>query len=365
VEDLMINEAFWRGRRVFLTGHTGFKGAWMSLVLEKLGAEVYGYALAPEDARDVFLAADVQRGIHHVIGDIRDRDALSAAVAAARPEVIIHMAAQALVHRSYADPLGTYATNVMGTAHLLESARHTGDVRAVIVVTSDKCYDNRERLSGYREDDRIGGRDPYSNSKACAELVTSAYRDSFFAAKKNVSLATARAGNVIGGGDWSPDRLIPDAVRAFRAKRPLLLRNPSSIRPWQHVLDPVLGYLLLAECLADQGKAFEGAWNFGPSASVAITVEEIVNMLVKLWGDGAGWAPTAGERPPEHRFLQLDCTKAQNKLNWLSKIDLENALSLTVAWYRALEEGLDMRDVSLRQIARVLRESNAVRPVAA
>jgi CDP-glucose 4,6-dehydratase len=352
----VINPAFWRGRRVFLTGHTGFKGGWMSLLLNELGAEVYGYALAPEDPRGVFVASDVQRGIHHEIGDISNRVALCAAISAAAPEVIIHMAAQALVRRSYADPLATYATNVMGTAHLLEAVRHTAVVRAIVVVTSDKCYANRECMWGYREYDCLGGRDPYSSSKACTELVTSAYRDSFFAVSGSASLATARAGNVIGGGDWSPDRLVTDAMRAFLDGRQLLLRNPHAVRPWQHVLDPVLGYLMLAERLVQQGKAFEGAWNFGPSASAEITVEEIANALVKLWGNSAGWACDADEQPPEAGCLKLDCTKAHAQLGWRSMIPLETALALTVAWYRALADGADMREVTLKQIASVLQQ---------
>ncbi|MDR3467817.1 MAG: CDP-glucose 4,6-dehydratase [Xanthobacteraceae bacterium] len=350
----MIDTDFWRERRVFLSGHTGFKGGWTALLLHSLGARVFGFALPPEGEPNLFAAAGIERDLHHCIGDLRDFSAVSSAIAEARPDIVIHMGAQSLVRRSYLDPVSTYATNVMGTVHLLEAVRHAPSVRAVVVVTSDKCYENRNVPRGYQETDPLGGHDPYSNSKGCAELVTDAYRRSFYSTPSSASVATARAGNVIGGGDWAEDRLIPDAMRAFMAEEPLLIRNPLAIRPWQHVLDPVLAYLLLAERLFARPGAFAQAWNFGPSADSEVSVETVVNRVVRLWGAGAGWQNDGGEHPHEAACLKLDCTKAATQLGWRPLLSLDDALRLTVEWYRAFQDGGDMRAVTLGQIGRIL-----------
>jgi CDP-glucose 4,6-dehydratase len=357
LESLVIDPRFWRGKKVFLTGHTGFKGAWMSLVLHHLGAEIHGYALAPDDERDLFLTARLEQDVRHTVGDVRDFSALRSAVAKARPDVVVHMAAQALVRLSYAEPVQTYATNVMGTVHLLEAARQAPSVRAIVVVTSDKCYENVGWVWGYRETDRLGGYDPYSNSKGCCELVTAAYRNSFFSAQGCARVASARAGNVIGGGDWARDRLVPDAMRAFTAGEALRIRNPHSVRPWQHVLDPVLGYLLLAERLITQAVPLDEAWNFGPSSASEVPVGTIVNGLVRRWGEGARWEKDCSEQPHEAAYLKLDCSKAQAGLGWRALLDLDKTLQLTVDWYRAFAQGSDMRAVTLGQIASALEDS--------
>lgn len=349
----MIDPAFWAGRRVFLTGHTGFKGAWASLLLESVGAQVTGFSLPPRSERDLFVVAGVGTDARHRTGDIRDLAALTEAVQEAEPEIVIHMAAQALVRESYADPVGTYATNVMGTVNLLEAVRRQGGAKAVLVVTSDKCYDNVGWVWGYRETDALGGHDPYSNSKACTELVTDAYRRSFFHADGAALIASGRAGNVIGGGDWSPDRLVPDAIRAFMAGEPLRIRNPRAVRPWQHVLDPVLAYLQLCERLVTGGRPFAQGWNFGPPAAGEVPVETIVDGLVRRWGDDARWEKDAGEHPHEAAYLKLDCSKAMNHLGWRPLIPLEQALDLTVEWYRAYDKGANMREMTLEQIKRV------------
>jgi CDP-glucose 4,6-dehydratase len=352
---MVIDPSFWRGRRVFLTGHTGFKGAWMSLLLSQLGAKVYGYALAPEDSAGLFDAANVAHDINHKIGDIRDPAATCAALNAAEPEIVIHMAAQALVRQSYEQPVETYATNVMGTVHVLEAARQNPAVRAVVVVTSDKCYENRGWVWGYRETDRFGGHDPYSNSKACTELVTDAYRRSYFGKTDSARIATARAGNVIGGGDWARDRLVPDAMRAFLRGQTLKIRNPRAIRPWQHVLDPVAGYLVLAQRLmnAHDGQAFAEGWNFGPRAGSAVAVSEVIEKLAQRW-DAAHWIVDDGDHPHEAAVLWLDCTKAAARLGWTPGVDLETALEMTAEWYRAESNGANMRQVTLAQIDRFL-----------
>jgi CDP-glucose 4,6-dehydratase len=355
VEAMVIDFGFWRGRRVLLTGHTGFKGAWTSLILASMGAEVHGLALEPEDARGLFEAARLAELVRHRTGDIREPATVERAMAEARPEVVIHLAAQALVRPSYIDPVGTYATNVMGTVHLLEAARRQPEIRAVLVVTSDKCYENTGSLWGYREPDAMGGHDPYSNSKGCAELVTSAYRRSFFHGDESARVATARAGNVIGGGDWAVDRIVPDAMRAFAAGRPLRVRNPAAVRPWQHVLDPVLAYIGLAEMLASAGgEGFAEGWNFGPAAASEVPVRRIVEGLAQAWGDGARWEHDGGEHPHEAAYLKLDCTKAAAQLGWRPVIGLDDALRMTVEWYRALEAGKDMRSATLDQIDSVL-----------
>jgi CDP-glucose 4,6-dehydratase len=354
VEELVIDPKFWHGRRVFLTGHTGFKGTWASLLLRTVGADVYGFALPPEDPATLFEMAGVAGDIHHTLGDVRDLSALRGAVEAARPSVVIHMAAQSLVRLSYVEPVSTYATNVMGTVNLLETVRQVRGIEAVVVVTSDKCYENTGSPKGYRESDPMGGRDPYSNSKGCAELVTDAYRRSFYAHAGAAAVASGRAGNVVGGGDWARDRLVPDAMRAFIDHRPLIVRNPEAVRPWQHVLDPVMAYLRLAERLARDGAAFAEGWNFGPAATSEVSVSTIADRLVSLWGNGAHWVKTSGEHTHEAAVLKLNCTKSAARLGWSPLLDLDRALQLTVDWYRSLAAKDDMRAVTLRQIAGVL-----------
>jgi CDP-glucose 4,6-dehydratase len=353
----MVSE-FWRGRRVFLTGHTGFKGGWLALWLRELGAEVAGYALAPRTDPNLFHVARVAEGIASTIGDINDLPRLRAALREHQPEVVFHLAAQSLVRASYQDPVGTYATNVLGTASLLEAVRETPSARAVVVVTSDKCYENREWLWPYRENDRLGGSDPYSNSKACAELVVEAYRNSFFPpdrhAEHRVALATARAGNVIGGGDWSADRLIADIVRAFVSGETLQIRNPDAIRPWQHVLEPLRGYLTLAQKLVEQGTEFSGAWNFGPNPGEEKPVKWIVERLASRWQELGGgsphWQVDPGPHPHEAHMLKLDSSKTAARLGWHPTLSLSEALDLTLDWYRSAQAGKDAREKCLSQI---------------
>ncbi|MDD4946163.1 MAG: CDP-glucose 4,6-dehydratase [Gallionella sp.] len=355
MEDLGMNVQFWRGKRVLLTGHTGFKGSWLSLWLQSMGAEVVGYALAPPTTPSLFEIANVTAGMTHIEGDIRDLAHLRAVFAEHQPEIVIHMAAQALVRHSYAEPVETYSTNVMGTVNVLEAVRNAGCVKAVVNVTSDKCYENREWVWGYRENEAMGGFDPYSNSKGCAELVASAYRSSFFNPEKfqqhGVALASARAGNVIGGGDWAEDRLIPDILRAITAGRPVHIRSPHAIRPWQHVLEPLSGYLLLAERLFTEGVAHAEGWNFGPNDEDAKPVQWIVERLTETWGDGASWVLDGGEHPHEAHYLKLDCSKARMRLAWQPRWRLEATLEKIVEWHRALQNGQDMREVTLKQIS--------------
>lgn len=352
---------FWKGRRVLVTGHTGFKGSWLCLWLKELGAHVVGYALPPPTTPSLFDAARVSARMISVIADIRDCDRLSAAIAEHKPEIIFHLAAQSLVRASYDNPVETYSTNVMGTVHLLDAVRRIEGVRAVVNITSDKCYENREWVWGYRESDPMGGYDPYSNSKGCAELVTAAFRSSYFSPKEHarhgLALASARAGNVIGGGDWAKDRLIPDVLTAFAAGRPAVIRNPQAIRPWQHVLEPVHGYLLLAERLCSGGPGFAEAWNFGPSDDDARSVEWVVKQLAAAWGDGARWAVDGGAHPHEAQYLKLDCSRARSRLGWRPRVQLPMALAATVEWYRLFGEGKDMAAVSLNQIERYMPET--------
>ncbi len=348
-----MNRSFWRGRRVFVTGHTGFKGSWLCLWLQHLGAEVSGYALAPATNPSLFEAASVARGMHSVTGDIRDAAALHAAMSAASPEVVIHMAAQALVRESYANPVETYSVNVVGTAQVLDTVRRCPSVRAVVSVTTDKCYENLEWHWGYRETDRLGGHDPYSSSKAGAELVTAAYRSSFLDGRQcPVALASARAGNVIGGGDWARDRLIPDILAAIQAGQAVRIRYPDAIRPWQHVLEPLSGYLVLAERLwGAEGPAYAEAWNFGPADDDARPVRWIVEQMLERWGHGQ-WVKAPHPQPHEAGYLKLDCAKARARLDWRPHWDLATALAAIVDWQRACLRGDDMRAVTLSQIAR-------------
>ncbi|MBA3024400.1 MAG: CDP-glucose 4,6-dehydratase [Gammaproteobacteria bacterium] len=346
---------FFHGKKVFLTGHTGFKGSWLSLWLQKLGAEVTGYALQPPTDPSLFTVANVAQGMTSIIGDIRDAEALSKAMRDAAPDIVIHMAAQPLVRYSYVNPVETYSTNVMGTVHLLEAVRQTPSVRAVVNVTSDKCYDNKEWVWGYRENEAMGGFDPYSNSKGCAELVTSAYRNSYFTPsainhQPSTALASARAGNVIGGGDWADDRLIPDILRAIGDNKPVVIRSPHAIRPWQHVLEPLSGYLLLAEKLYTQGVAYAEGWNFGPRDEDAKPVQWIVEQLTQQWGEGASWQLDGGEHPHEAHYLKLDCSKAKMRLDWQPRWHLGHTLEMIVSWQQAWLTKQDMRSFTLKQI---------------
>lgn len=352
--ELPLSEAtaFWRKKRVLITGHTGFKGSWLALWLQSLGADVVGFALDPPSAPSLFEQARVGEGITSVLGDIRDLTRVRDVMATYRPEVVFHLAAQSLVRPSYQSPVDTYATNVMGTVHVLDAMRQVGSARVGVVVTSDKCYENRESmLWGYRETDPMGGHDPYSNSKGCAELVTSAYRRSFFAGEDaSLALATARAGNVIGGGDWAEDRLIPDVIRAFAAGEPVHVRRPDAIRPWQHVLEPLRGYLLLAERLWSDGAPLAEGWNFGPDDRDARPVQHIVEQMIDRWGAGASAVLDDGPHPHEATYLRLDCSKARALLGWRPRLPLDEALAWTVEWYRGVEDGADPRALTLDQI---------------
>jgi len=346
---------FWRGRNVFLTGHTGFKGSWLSLWLQAMGATVTGYALEPHTSPSLFEAASVGSGMRSIIGDISDLPHLKRAMAECKPEIVFHMAAQSLVRVSYQDPILTYQTNVMGTANVLEAVRETPSVSAALVITSDKCYENRNSPLGYRETDVLGGDDPYSNSKACAELVVSAYRSSFFKSDRAkahlVALASARAGNVIGGGDWAQDRLIPDMVKAFSEGRVLKIRNPEAARPWQHVLEPLRGYLMLAQKLYEDGTAFMGAWNFGPDSNDAKPVRWIVEQMVEKWGFDVEWKIDDGEHPHEAQMLHLDSSKAKQQLGWRPVLHLPDALDMTIDWYKCFFSGKNAREKCLEQIS--------------
>jgi CDP-glucose 4,6-dehydratase len=348
-----LNETFWRGKRVLVTGHTGFKGAWLCLMLKQLGAEVFGYALAPS-ASSLYELAGIDELVTSTEGDVRDLDQLKTTMRACAPQIVIHMAAQALVRPSYRDPVNTYATNVMGTVNVLESVRQVGGVHAVINVTSDKCYRNIETLRGYREDQPMGGYDPYSSSKGCAELISDAFRSSFFGAPtadgEVPALASVRAGNVIGGGDWAEDRLIPDAIRSCSKGISVEIRNPMAIRPWQWVLEPLGGYLLLAERLWTDGADYAGGWNFGPRDEDAKPVSAVIDQITKLWGDGASWRLTGSRHPHEAKYLKLDCTKAHTELGWAPRTNLDIALKSTVTWYKRVLQGADARTLSIEQI---------------
>ncbi len=347
---MSIDSKFWDGRRVFLTGHTGFKGGWLSIWLHHMGAKVTGYALAPNTEKNLFEIAQVKEGITSVIGDIRDAANLEQAIEAADPEIVIHMAAQPLVRESYKNPVETYSTNVMGLLQVYEACRKLSNLRAIVNVTSDKCYENNEWVWSYRENDPMGGFDPYSNSKGCAELVTSAYRRSFFEGM-GIHIASGRAGNVIGGGDWSADRLVPDALNAFANGRPLIVRNPKAERPWQHVLEPLSGYLALAQRLFTDGNAFASGWNFGPAVDQAWPVSRIADTLTSLWQGGASWELSTEKGPHEAHLLALDSTKAYRDLGWTPTWDIQTSLQKTVQWYEAYLNGDNMRLTCQAQIA--------------
>lgn len=354
-----MNLEFWKQRKVLITGHTGFKGSWLSLLLQHLGAEVVGYSLPAPTTTNLYELANIDNGMKSVHGDVRDLDHFKQVLIDHRPEAVIHMAAQSLVHQSYQDPIETYETNVMGTARVLEALRQVGGVKAVVVVTSDKCYANREWVWGYREDDAMGGYDPYSSSKGCAELVTAAFRQSFFNSSKtgnpSAQIASARAGNVIGGGDWAENRLVPDLMQALMAGRPALIRNPQATRPWQHVLDPLSGYMVLVEKLSTDGSDYAEGWNFGPRDDDSKPVSWISQRLTELWQGDSGWQVDDNDYPHEAHYLKLDCSKAAAKLGWRPRWNIDQALDATVQWYKAYQSGHELRDLMIRQIQSYLR----------
>jgi CDP-glucose 4,6-dehydratase len=355
----MIDPSFWKNRRILLTGHTGFKGGWLALWLNGMGARVTGYALPPATGPTLFAGARIGSCVHSVFGDVRDLDRLCTLVREERPEIIIHMAAQALVRRSLRQPVETFSTNVMGTVNVLAASSHCPSTRVVLIVTSDKCYESSSDSRGHREDDPLGGRDPYSASKACAELVAGAYRSSFSSNADMALIATARAGNVIGGGDWAEDRLVPDLIRAFQRGEAARIRYPDAIRAWQHVLDPLCGYLLLIENLHRTGEAFSGAWNFAPSQAQACSVRVVADALSRAWGNGARWVTDTDSHPPESTALRLDCTKAITQLGWRVRIPVQHAVESVADWFRHWSSGSDMRLVSERQIERFCYETQA------
>tara|TARA_R110000787_G_scaffold35490_1_gene91127 strand:- start:3287 stop:4360 length:1074 start_codon:yes stop_codon:yes gene_type:complete len=345
-----VDGAFWNGKKVFLTGHTGFKGSWISLWLQSMGAIVKGYSLAPNTIPNIFTEADVAKDMESEIGDIRDLDKISNSMSVFNPDVLIHMAAQPLVRLSYLEPVDTYTTNVIGTVNVLEAARKCKNLKAIVSVTTDKCYENNEWDWGYRENEPMGGHDPYSSSKGCAELVTSAYRRSFFNTKDAVSLASARAGNVIGGGDWADDRLIPDILRAFEKAESVVIRNPLSTRPWQHVLEPLSGYLVLAQALYLNGDEFAEAWNFGPKEEDCKPVNWILDKMAAKWGKGASWNLDIDNNPHEAGFLKLDCSKAANRLKWQPKWSLEETLNKIINWHQLYLNNGDVKEECLKEI---------------
>ncbi len=344
-----LDVEFWKDRRVFVTGHTGFKGSWLCLWLESMGADIAGYSLNPTDSPNLFSQAKIGLSITNTFADIRDQKTLANSISEFRPEIVIHMAAQPLVRRSYENPMETFSTNVMGTANLLNAALHQPSVRAVINVTTDKCYENKEWLWAYRENEPLGGHDPYSSSKACSELVTHAFTKSYYNGS-SIGLASARAGNVIGGGDWSKDRLVPDILLAFQEKKPVVIRNPQSIRPWQHVLEPLHGYLLLAEKLYNEGRLYSEAWNFGPKDDDARSVEWILDEMASKWGDGASWINDTSENPHEANFLKLDISKASARIGWSPKWNLNQALDHIISWHKDWLKQRPARDICLEQI---------------
>ena len=345
----MVTANFWQGKRVFLTGHTGFKGGWLAMWLNKLGAHVTGYALPAATTPSLFSVANIENLIESKIGDIRDTEKLTSSLEAADPEIIFHLAAQPLVGESYRDPVNTYSTNVMGTINLLEATRSLCNVKAIVIVTTDKCYENKETGQAYQESDRLGGNDPYSSSKTCTEILTNAWRCSFFSAPASAKIATARAGNVIGGGDWAQSRLIPDLLRAYASGQPAVLRNPEAIRPWQHVLEPLSGYLKLARLLY-QDELTGGAWNFGPAINDCITVGEIATELSKIWPQTATWQAGTSDYPHEAKLLHLDASLAKEKLDWQPRWKITEALVKTAEWQLAWANKLNMQDFSLQQI---------------
>ena len=352
----MIDQEFWRGKRVFLTGHTGFKGSWLALWLSSLGAQVKGYALNPPTSPSLFNELKVDRMIDSQIGDIRDQDILYKSMVEFNPDILIHMAAQPLVRYSYDAPIETYEVNVIGTAKVLEVARSCPNLKAIVNITTDKCYENDERIEGYKENDPMGGHDPYSSSKGCAELVASAYRRSFLQ-EQGIGLASVRAGNVIGGGDWANDRLIPDILRSFEKDEPVVIRNPNAIRPWQHVLEPLSGYLVLAQKLFYNQERYSGAWNFGPNDKDIKPVEWILNKMTLKWPD-AIWKLDQNSSPHEADFLKLDITKAESELGWRPVWELSYTLEKIIAWHRSWLNQENMQAVCLAEIEEYTRDMN-------
>lgn len=346
----IVNPEFWKGKKVFLTGHTGFKGSWLSLWLHSMGAQVKGLALEPVSTPALFTQANIEQTLVSQIGDIRDLDLVKNSLLAFEPDILIHMAAQPLVRYSYREPVETYSTNVMGSLHVLEAARACPSLRAIVNVTTDKCYENQEWEWGYRESEPMGGHDPYSNSKGCVELITSAYRKSYFSEPTAAALSSARAGNVIGGGDWAEDRLIPDILRAFELHQPVIVRNPQATRPWQHVLEPLSGYLVLAQALWNGGHPFAEGWNFGPRDADVKPVSWILDRMVHLWGGDASWQLDDQPQLHEARYLKLDTSKAAARLGWVPTWGLEKALTHIVQWNRARLRGEDVRELCLSEI---------------
>lgn len=349
-----VDSSFWNNKRVFLTGHTGFKGGWLSIWLNSMGAQVKGYALAPNTTPSLFFEAKIETLVDSNFGDIRNLNELKKSMMEFNPDILIHMAAQPLVRLSYTEPVDTYATNVMGTVNVLESARSCINLKAIVSVTTDKCYENKEWEWGYRENEPMGGHDPYSSSKGCAELVTAAYRNSFFNSADSAFVASARAGNVIGGGDWAEDRLIPDILKAFEKNEPVIIRNPLSTRPWQHVLEPLAGYLVLAQALFEKGNDFAEGWNFGPSDDDCQPVSWILDKMVSSWGKGAKWKLDAQNNPHEANFLKLDCSKAKKKLKWQPKWGLEYTTGLIIDWHQKWISSQNMQKHCLKEIEEYL-----------
>jgi CDP-glucose 4,6-dehydratase len=345
----IVNKEFWEGKRVLITGHTGFKGSWLSLWLQEMKANVFGFSLPPPKKPNLFYEARVSDNMVSIEGDIRNYEIVNRAILKTKPEVVIHMAAQPLVRYSYQNPIETYATNVMGTLNVLESLRKVSSVKAVINVTSDKCYENKEMTEPFNEEAPMGGYDPYSSSKGCSELLTNSFRRSFYE-KSRIALASVRSGNVIGGGDWSDDRLIPDIIRAFEKNYTALIRFPNAIRPWQHVLEPLSGYLILAEKLFQKGQIYAGAWNFGPNDNDAKQVQWIVKHMAELWGKGATWKLDTNDHPHEANYLKLDCTKSKTYLDWSPSLNLEQALEMVVSWHDTFLKKKDIRTFTLKQI---------------
>ena len=355
IEKGKVSSLFWENKKVFLTGHSGFKGSWLSLWLQSMGANVKGYSLVPSTTPNIFTEANVSEEMESEVGDIRDLDKISKSMSAFNPDILIHMAAQPLVRLSYNDPVNTYTTNVIGTVNVLEAARKCVNLKAIVSITTDKCYENKEWEWGYRENEAMGGHDPYSSSKGCAELVTSAYRRSFFSAKGTASVASARAGNVIGGGDWADDRLIPDILKAFERSEPVVIRNPLSTRPWQHVLEPLSGYLVLAQELYLKGDAYAEAWNFGPKDEDCKPVNWILDKMVAKWGAGASWELDKENNPHEAGFLKLDCSKAASRLKWQPKWNLEETVNLIIDWHQLYLNKQDVKVQCLKEIKKYTR----------
>lgn len=355
MKHLSTLSTFYRNKRVLITGHTGFKGGWLTFWLHTFGAKIIGYALPPPTIPNFFEAVKLDEKIISVLGDIRDLEKLDGVFKQYQPEIVFHMAAQPLVRYSYQKPVETYGTNVIGTVHVLESCRTTPSVRSVVNITSDKCYENTKQRKSYREDDAMGGHDPYSSSKGCAELVTQAYIRSYFnpeevLPKQKCSLASGRAGNVIGGGDFAADRLISDCIRAFATRKPIVIRYPDAVRPWQHVLEPLYGYLLLAQHLYEEGRAFSGGWNFGPNDDDRKSVRWIVERIISLWGDNGSWQIDQGNHPHEALYLELDCSKSKKNLKWSPQWDINSALEKSVVWYKAFFQNEDVSKITLQQI---------------